>query len=214
MHVGSKTSCGYGEATEEELMDAMAMVSSKVSSSNHKMEARWSNIGFMANRGSEAEEDNHFGLLCDDNDDDQCSSQNNNNNSMDLQLAKDHLSHVAEFNAAHGVDSMQGMAQNALAASGVAITPPWIYPSPSFVKLNCDGAWAAKTGQRVVGWVSPPWSIDEGTPGWHWLFPLCGWHKDLCCVSALTVEAEAVREALVSCLEFGHDKDVNCSIRC
>ncbi|KAI5344976.1 hypothetical protein L3X38_012853 [Prunus dulcis] len=87
MHVGSKTSCGYGEATEEELMDAMAMVSSKVSSSNHKMEARWSNIGFMANRGSEAEEDNHFGLLCDDNDDDQCSSQNNNNNSMDLQLA-------------------------------------------------------------------------------------------------------------------------------
>ncbi|KAI5328591.1 hypothetical protein L3X38_027988 [Prunus dulcis] len=108
MHVGSKTSCGYGEATEEELMDAMAMVSSKVSSSNHKMEARWSNIGFMANRGSEAEEDNHFGLLCDDNDDDQCSSQNNNNNSMDLQLASGpkkkfgwHVCRINETKATH-----------------------------------------------------------------------------------------------------------------
>ncbi|VVA31014.1 PREDICTED: chlorophyll [Prunus dulcis] len=39
-------------------------------------------------QGSEAEEDNHFGLLCnDDDDDDQCSSQHNNNNRMDLHLA-------------------------------------------------------------------------------------------------------------------------------
>ncbi|VVA31015.1 Hypothetical predicted protein [Prunus dulcis] len=29
MHVGSKTSCGYGEATEEELMDAMAQADSE-----------------------------------------------------------------------------------------------------------------------------------------------------------------------------------------
>ncbi|CAB4294158.1 unnamed protein product [Prunus armeniaca] len=33
------------------------------------------------------------------------------------------LKQVAEFNAAHVVDSTQGMPQNALAASGVAITP-------------------------------------------------------------------------------------------
>ncbi|KAI5329356.1 hypothetical protein L3X38_028753 [Prunus dulcis] len=32
------------------------------------------------------------------------------------------LKQVAEFNARHVVDSMQGMPQNALAASGVAIT--------------------------------------------------------------------------------------------
>ncbi|CAL9016817.1 unnamed protein product [Prunus brigantina] len=54
---------------------------------------------------------------------------------------------VAEFNVAHVVDSTQGMPQNALAASRVAITPAWTYPPPGSVKLNCDGAWAAKIGQ-------------------------------------------------------------------
>ena len=57
----------------------------------------------------------------------------------------------------------------------------------------------SETSQRGVGWV-----LWDGIG----CFLCAGGTGDLGCVSTLMVEAEAVQEALIRCLELGYDKVV------
>ncbi|CAL9013929.1 unnamed protein product [Prunus brigantina] len=73
----------------------------------------------------------------------------------------------------------------------------WQKPPFGVLKVNCDATWMAQTGMGSVGWVvrdSYGWMVLAGGKGVLWGG------------SALAMEAEAIREALLVCVQGGLSK--------
>ncbi|KAB2605709.1 ribonuclease H protein [Pyrus ussuriensis x Pyrus communis] len=70
----------------------------------------------------------------------------------------------------------------------------WLKPPFGTIKVNCDGGWCSRTGRGGFGWVARDFAG---------IFKGAGGVGNIMCVSSVMAEAEAVRLALLWCVEGG-----------
>ncbi|CAN6577040.1 unnamed protein product [Malus baccata var. baccata] len=72
----------------------------------------------------------------------------------------------------------------------------WLKPPFGTIKVTCDGAWCSRTGRGGFGWVARDFaSIFKGAGG----------VGNIMCVLSVVAEEEAVRLALLWCVEGGFE---------
>lgn len=89
-------------------------------------------------------------------------------------------------------DSEQGQCRQQVVAGETQ--QRWLKPPFCTIKVNCDGAWCKQTSMGVIRWVARDFAG---------IFQCAGGMGDLLCGSSLMVEAEAMRSALMVCVEKG-----------
>ncbi|XP_070679333.1 uncharacterized protein [Malus domestica] len=72
----------------------------------------------------------------------------------------------------------------------------WSKPPFGMIKVNCDGAWCSRTGNGGFGWVARDFAG---------IFKVARGVGSVPCQSSLMAEAEAMREALLACVERGFE---------
>lgn len=79
-----------------------------------------------------------------------------------------------------------------MVANGIPLS--WLRPPDSFLKINCDRAWAARSKKGGLGWVVRDWY------GWYlW----SGAEGEFLCASALGAKVEAIRVGLAAGFQCG-----------